>query len=314
MARARRRARKRRRAKKVAEAARRRPRPRAPEVRLLLRRRPGRRQRRDEEPARRQGRQPRRDGRLGLPVPPGLHDHDRGLHLLLRQHGARYPAGLDAAGRASTSRASRSIVGRRFGDPTNPLLVSVRSGARASMPGMMDTILNLGLNDETVAGPDRATRATRASPTTRYRRFVQMYGDVVLGVKPESTRTEPIRSRRSSSRRSTRAASKLDTELTADDLRELVGEFKALVKQRSRRRLPGRSARAALGRDRRRVRLVEERRAPSPTASSTTSPTTGARRSTCRRWCSATSATTARPASPSRATRRPARSASTASS
>ena len=76
-----------------------------------------------------------------------------------------------------------NLMGSKFGDPTNPLLVSVRSGARASMPGMMDTILNLGLNDEVVVGLAKKTNNERFAYDS-YRRFVQMYGDVVLGMKP----------------------------------------------------------------------------------------------------------------------------------
>ena len=103
--------------------------------------------------------------RLGLPVPPGFTISTE-VCTYYYAHRRTYPAALQAAGRRRAWRASRRRVGKRFGDPANPLLVSVRSGARASMPGMMDTILNLGLNDETVAGPDRARPATRASPTT----------------------------------------------------------------------------------------------------------------------------------------------------
>src|SRR5207245_4079329 len=85
---------------------------------------------------------------------------------------AKYLAKIEAA------------VGRRVGDPTNPLLVSVRSGARASMPGMMDTVLNLGLNHQTVQGLIAKSQNARFGWDS-YRRFIQMYGDVVLGLKPE---------------------------------------------------------------------------------------------------------------------------------
>jgi pyruvate,orthophosphate dikinase len=126
--------------------------------------------------------------RLGIPVPSGFTIsteactvyrtvgragatrcwHDRG-------RGARW-RGLHRAGNGQAASAT----------PADPLLLSVRSGARASMPGMMDTILNLGLNDEAVAGLAPARPATSASPGTRYRRFIQMYGDVVMGLKPVS--------------------------------------------------------------------------------------------------------------------------------
>ena len=122
-----------------------------------------------------------------------LHDHDRGLQRLLRggQAAPRRPVGrrsLAAHARRSSTRPARS-----FGDPANPLLVSVRSGAAFSMPGMMDTVLNLGLNAETVAGPDRSRPATTASPTTRYRRFI-------AHVRPDRAR-HPGRPRSSTSRR-----------------------------------------------------------------------------------------------------------------
>ena len=102
---------------------------------------------------------------LGLPVPPGFTISTE-VCTYYYAHGRTLPAGAARRGRARTCAQVERLVGRRFGDPANPLLVSVRSGARASMPGMMDTILNLGLNDETVAGPDRRSPATRASPTT----------------------------------------------------------------------------------------------------------------------------------------------------
>src|SRR5262249_35048453 len=119
---------------------------------------------------------------------------------------------------------------RRFGDPERPLLVSVRSGARASMPGMMDTILNLGLNDATVAGLIAETRNPRFAYDC-YRRFVQMYGDVVPGLKPEHKDEEdPFEVALQEKKRARGAVQ--DTDLDADALRELVGEFKALIKAR----------------------------------------------------------------------------------
>src|SRR5262249_36590227 len=127
-------------------------------------------------------------------------------------------------------RRVEQLAGRRFGDPANPLLVSVRSGARASMPGMMDTVLNLGLNDETVQGLIALTGNPRFAYDS-YRRFVAMYGDVVLDLKPQSkTEIDPfeeILQRKKDAR-----GVKLDTELSADDLRELVGEFKAAIRER----------------------------------------------------------------------------------
>ncbi|MBI4516938.1 MAG: pyruvate, phosphate dikinase [Deltaproteobacteria bacterium] len=165
---------------------------------------------------------------LGLPVPPGFtistevctyyYAHKRSYPPALREEVAKHLAQVETA------------TGKRFGDPANPLLVSVRSGARASMPGMMDTILNLGLNDETVAGVIQRTGNPRFAYDS-YRRFVQMYGDVVLDLKPqskdESDPFEEILHRKKTARGVT-----LDTELSAGDLRELVGEFKAAIRER----------------------------------------------------------------------------------
>ncbi len=119
----------------------------------------------------------------------------------------------------------------KFGDPVNPLLVSVRSGARASMPGMMDTILNLGLNDEVAEGLAKKTNNPRFAYDA-YRRFVQMYGDVVLGMKPKSKEDidpfeaiiEKIKSQR---------GIHLDNELTTEELKQLVAEFKKAIKERT---------------------------------------------------------------------------------
>src|SRR5262249_8760061 len=122
------------------------------------------------------------------------------------------------------------VLDKRFGDPEHPLLVSVRSGARASMPGMMDTILNLGLNDGTVEGLIRRTGNARFAYDS-YRRFVQMYGDVVLGLKPESKEEEDPFEIALQEKKRARGVT-LDTELDADALRELVQEFKALIKMR----------------------------------------------------------------------------------
>lgn len=165
---------------------------------------------------------------LKLPVPPGFTiSTDVCTHFYA--HGRRYPAGLRDEVATQLKRVEK-LVGRRFGDPSNPLLVSVRSGARASMPGMMDTVLNLGLNDETVQGVIALSGNPRFAYDS-YRRFVAMYGDVVLDLKPQSkTEIDPfeeILQRKKQMRGVT-----LDTELTADDLRELVSEFKAAIRQR----------------------------------------------------------------------------------
>src|SRR4029079_19514534 len=124
-------------------------------------------------------------------------------------------------------------TGKTFGDLKNPLLVSVRSGARDSMPGMMDTILNLGLNDETVDGLAKKTGNPRFAWDC-YRRFVQMYGDVVLGVqKHENEDHEPFETVIHTLKHERYRQDIEDTKLSTDDLKELVKRFKALVKQRA---------------------------------------------------------------------------------
>jgi len=166
--------------------------------------------------------------RLGLPVPPGF---TISTQVCTYYYGNRrtYPPALREQVGHALARIEK-VVGRRFGDRENPLLVSVRSGARASMPGMMDTILNLGLNDRTVQGLIRQTGNPRFAYDS-YRRFVQMYGDVVLGLKPESkTEEDPFEVALQEKKRARGVA--LDTELNADELCDLVDEFKALVKMR----------------------------------------------------------------------------------
>jgi pyruvate,orthophosphate dikinase len=165
---------------------------------------------------------------LGLPVPPGFTISTE-VCTYFYDHGSTYPATLRKQVTEKLARVEK-LLGKRFGDPSNPLLVSVRSGARASMPGMMDTILNLGLNDQTVDGLITLTRNPRFAYDS-YRRFVQMYGDVVLDLKPQSKHEidpfEEILERKKQARGVT-----LDTDLTAEDLRELVGEFKAAIRER----------------------------------------------------------------------------------
>ena len=129
-----------------------------------------------------------------------------------------------------------TLMRSKFGDIENPLLVSVRSGARASMPGMMDTILNLGLNDEVVEGLTRKTGNARFAWDS-YRRFVQMYGDVVLGMKP--TNKEDIDPFEAIIEEVKHAKGvKLDNELTVEDLKELVTKFKAAVKKQTGKDFP----------------------------------------------------------------------------
>jgi pyruvate,orthophosphate dikinase len=165
---------------------------------------------------------------LGLPVPPGFTITTAVCtHYTANRH--RYPGAL----RGQVERALglvEKVVGRRFGDSAQPLLLSVRSGARASMPGMMDTVLNLGLNSNTVEALIRESGNARFGYDC-YRRFVQMFGDVVLGIKPESgTDEDPFEVLIEEKKRERGVT--LDTELTAEDLRDLAEGFKEMIQQR----------------------------------------------------------------------------------
>ncbi len=138
-------------------------------------------------------------------------------------------------------------MGTKFGDNrAMPLLVAVRSGARDSMPGMMDTILNLGLNDETVLALAKATNNERFAWDC-YRRFIQMYGDVVMGVqkRPDEDH-EPFEVVIDELKHERYHADVEDTRLTSHDLKELVKRFKALVKERTGKEFPARSVETAL--------------------------------------------------------------------
>jgi pyruvate,orthophosphate dikinase len=156
---------------------------------------------------------------IGLPVPPGFTVTTE-VCTHFYAHDRRYPEDLKPAVAAALQDVER-IVGARFGDAGNPLLVSVRSGARASMPGMMDTVLNLGLNDATVAGLESRTGDARFAWDS-YRRFIQMYGNVVMGV--EHYRFEEDLERLKRDRGVT-----LDTDLSAADWKALVAQYKRVV-------------------------------------------------------------------------------------
>jgi pyruvate,orthophosphate dikinase len=165
---------------------------------------------------------------LALPVPPGFTITTE-VCTAYYAGGRRLPA--DLAGEVDAALAAVEVaVGRRFGDAADPLLVSVRSGARASMPGMMDTILNLGLNDATVEGLARASGDARFAYDS-YRRFIQMYSDVVLGV--DHGHFEDVLENHKNL-----SGLKSDTELKADDWREVIGEYKALVARESGKPFP----------------------------------------------------------------------------
>jgi len=161
--------------------------------------------------------------RLGVPVPPGFTiSTEVCTHFYTNAHA--YPAELKTEVDAGIARLEE-LLDRRFGDPASPLLVSVRSGARASMPGMMDTILNLGLNGATVAGLAKLSGDPRFAFDC-YRRFIQMYSDVVLEIpkKEFEAKLDEAKERR---------ATKLDTALTSEDLEALVSEYEEIVVKRS---------------------------------------------------------------------------------
>ena len=167
---------------------------------------------------------------VGIPVPPGF-------TITTEVCTEYYEKGRDAVVETIRPEVEKAIegierqTGMTFGSDTTPLLVSVRSGARASMPGMMDTILNLGLNDTAVEALAKRTGNDRFAWDS-YRRFVQMYGDVVLGMKPQSKEDEDPFEVIIDEMKKERGV-KLDTELSTDDLRELVVKFKAAVKERT---------------------------------------------------------------------------------
>ena len=168
--------------------------------------------------------------RIGLPVPPGFTITTE-VCTYYYDHKRSYPPALKAQMEAGIAAIERQTK-KKFGDLTNPLLVSVRSGARDSMPGMMDTILNLGLNDQTVEALAKKTNNPRFAWDC-YRRFVQMYGDVVLGVqkRPDEDH-EPFEMVIHALKHERYHADIEDTALTVGDLQELVARFKALVKDR----------------------------------------------------------------------------------
>ena len=164
---------------------------------------------------------------LGIPVPAGFTITTE-MCTVYSKLNRQYPPELDIQIREAMADVEK-IMGARFGDQENPLLVSVRSGSRVSMPGMMDTVLNIGLNEQTVKGLIAKSGNERFCWDS-YRRFVQMYGDVVLGLKPESKEEEDPFEVALTEKKKARGV-ELDSDLTADDLKELVDEFKALIRQ-----------------------------------------------------------------------------------
>ena len=175
--------------------------------------------------------------RIGLPVPPGLTITTE-VCTYFYEHRRTYPPQLEAQVTAALAKVEKS-VDKKLGDKERPLLVSVRSGARDSMPGMMDTILNLGMNDEVVEIVARQTRNDRFAWDS-YRRFLQMYGDVVMGVQkragedhePFESVIEHLKYQRYGNHDFP------DVRLTVADLKTLVHRFKALIKERTGKSFP----------------------------------------------------------------------------
>ena len=165
--------------------------------------------------------------RLGVPVPPGF-TISTDVCAEFKKAGSRIPAAVKRDALAALQKVER-VMGMRFGDPSRPLLVSVRSGARSSMPGMMDTVLNLGLNDRTVAG--LAQLADERFAFDSYRRFIQMYGDVVLEVPHHAfeSRLDELKDH---------AGADLDTELDASHWRSLIDEYQEVVLEHTGERFP----------------------------------------------------------------------------
>ncbi|NBB79384.1 MAG: pyruvate, phosphate dikinase [Verrucomicrobia bacterium] len=172
--------------------------------------------------------------RIGLPVPPGF-TLTTEVCTYFYDNGRKYPKSLESEVKKSIAKVEKEL-GKKLGAQKNPLLLSVRSGARESMPGMMDTILNLGLNDKTVKAL-ASESGNEAFAYDCYRRFIQMYGDVVMGVQavnendhcPFEAALEKLRNE---------AGVQNDNELSADDLKELIKRYKEIIKKRTKSAFP----------------------------------------------------------------------------
>ena len=172
--------------------------------------------------------------KIGLPVPPGFTITTQ-MCIDYYTTGKKFPKGLEEE-IAHYVKLLEKETGKKFGDPANALLVSVRSGARDSMPGMMDTILNLGLNDKTVEGLKKATGNGRFAFDS-YRRFIQMYGDVVMGVqKRHENEHDPFEEVMEKVKHEAHVEE--DTALTEDHLKDLISRFQKLIKERTGKTFP----------------------------------------------------------------------------
>lgn len=165
---------------------------------------------------------------LGIPVPAGFTITTEAC-IEFYNRNQQWPEGLDDQVLENLAKVE-AAMGAKFGDANNPLLVSVRSGARVSMPGMMDTVLNLGLNDETVQGLAAKSGKPRFAWDS-YRRFIQMYGDVVMGIEHDKFE-EALQAAKD------KKGAKFDTDLNTEDLKELVEEYKKIVEREAGRLFP----------------------------------------------------------------------------
>jgi pyruvate,orthophosphate dikinase len=173
---------------------------------------------------------------IGMPVPPGFTITTEVCNAFYKMGHESVVLMIQPEVEVAMKQIEAAVAGALFGDNANPLLVSVRSGARASMPGMMDTILNLGLNDEAVETLAQKSGNPRFAWDS-YRRFVQMYGDVVLGMKPESKDDEDPFEKIIDQVKALRGVEQ-DTDLTTDDLKLLVAKFKEAVKNSTGKDFP----------------------------------------------------------------------------
>ena len=165
---------------------------------------------------------------LGMPVPAGFTITTKACQLYYQNH-KKWPQGLKEQILSNLKRLE-NVMNAQFGNPKKPLLVSVRSGAAASMPGMMDTILNLGLNETVIAGLTAKTGNTRFA-WDGYRRFIQMFGDVVMGV-PHETFEHILEEKKHA------VSAKLDTDLSTEDLKDIVARYKAAYKKHTGENFP----------------------------------------------------------------------------
>src|SRR5712691_11145786 len=166
--------------------------------------------------------------RAGLPVPPGFTISTEVCNSYF-QNGNRTPDDVEAQMAEALARLEKEM-GRKLGDTRDPLLVSVRSGAKFSMPGMMDTILNLGLNDQTVVALERKSGNPRFAYDC-YRRFIQMFGNVVLDIEKHDF-DQIFEARKK------KVGAKFDTDLTAEDLKAIIADYKKLVEKKTGKPFP----------------------------------------------------------------------------